>query len=159
MAHVYLVLTFLMLSLIWRSNFHSAAQKREDELLFFNVAQGRMLAPLSTMKYRKGGPAMVTLVTNITADIDNLQMAVKSLEFIEGDDPKRPAPILVFNEGDLSGEQVKQIVTSTHRPVAFPIVNLSTFPKGFRFEDGPEFSVKNRKPWGYYQMIRFWVTG
>lgn len=136
----------------------------EDELLFFNVLKNKPLAPLSAVKYRKNGPVIATLVTNRTKDIYDLRIALQSLIFLEGEDkdPEHPAPILVFNEGDLSGKQVEYIVSSTYRPVAFPIVDLTTFPKGFesKMEDGgPEFYVKDRKPWGYYQMIRFWVTG
>lgn len=136
----------------------------QDELLFFNVLKNKALAPLSAVQYQKNGPAIATLVTNRTKDIYDLRIALQSLIFLEGEDedPAHPAPVLIFNEGDLTGKQVEYIVSSTYRPVAFPIVNLSTFPKGFQSkmdDGGPEFYVKDRKPWGYYQMIRFWITG
>ena len=164
MAHFYILGSFMLAAMSLRTTSLLMNNNYGDELLFFNVRRRKplSLAPLSSARYKKNGPVIATLVTNSTKDTDELRLSLQSLMFLQGDDPDHPAPVLVFNEGDLSGKQVQLIVSSTNRPVAFPIVDLTTFPPGFQSEQedgGPQYLVKNRKPWGYYQMIRFWITG
>lgn len=146
----------------------SVSQKTQlnDGLLYFNVDKKSLgtavLSHLPKSTYPKGGACISVLVTNRTKDIDEIQVALRSLAFLKGDtDKKNKAPVLVFNEGNLSPLQVQSIVTSTDRPVAFPLVDFSKFPSNFDpFKDEPDFLVKGRvNKWGYYQMIRFWVTG
>lgn len=123
--------------------------------------------PIEATHHPKKGPVIACLVTNRQKDIDELQVALRSLAFLNGDDPEFPAPVLVFNEGDLSDEQTQSIVQSTSRPVAFPLVDFTTFPAGFDPDAADssnttgvkKFRVQGRSEWGYYQMIRFWVTG
>lgn len=183
---------------------HTMITRKNDELFFFNIhhikhlqhqlkshphqngiqypfqsnakfqQKQQHLAPLSAVNYPVGGPVIATLVTNTTKDVEDLQSAIRSLVFLKGDDLSHPAPILVFNEGNLSPVQVQLLVTAASsvsednnmlylpRPIAFPIVNFEEFPSKFPKEEiaanNPQFKVKNRKPWGYYQMIRFWVS-
>lgn len=118
--------------------------------------------PLTYEHHPAGGPAISILVTNREKDISELRTALRSLAFLQGDlDPDHKAPILIFNEGDLSPEQIESIVTSCpDRPIAFPTVDFTEFPPGYNGEqEGTKFQVKGRKEWGYYHMIRFWVTG
>eukprot|EP00586_Coscinodiscus_wailesii_P018405 CAMPEP_0172495188 /NCGR_PEP_ID=MMETSP1066-20121228/64211_1 /TAXON_ID=671091 /ORGANISM="Coscinodiscus wailesii, Strain CCMP2513" /LENGTH=405 /DNA_ID=CAMNT_0013266701 /DNA_START=56 /DNA_END=1273 /DNA_ORIENTATION=+ len=122
--------------------------------------------PLEAAGLPKKGPVIAALVTNRQKDIDELQVALKSLAFLQGDDPEYPAPVLVFNEGDLSEEQTQSLVDSTTRPMAFPLVDFTIFPPGFdpngdtsNSTGVKKFRVKDRSEWGYYQMIRFWITG
>ena len=144
------------------SNFQLGATK--DKTLYFNTGpgvEGKAL-PLPKSVYPDGGAAICMLVSNNDKDTEDIQVALASLEFLRGD-ADLPSPVLVFNEGDLSMEQMEAIVSSTRRPIAFPTVDLSSFPTGFNPEEydttgQPHFDVANRKPWGYYQMIRFFVT-
>lgn len=139
--------------------------RKENDLLYFNSDPKSIgkaeLSLLNSKFYHPGGPCIATLVTEEDKDVEELQTALKSLAFLNGDkNPAHPAPVLVFNEGNLNSEQVKAIVQSTTRPIAFPLVDFVSFPQGFDPDnESPEFIVKGRKTWGYYQMIRFWVTG
>lgn len=112
-------------------------------------------------EYRNGGPCIAILVTNKDKDIEELQVALKSLEFLSGDDKLKPTPVLIFNEGNLTPEQRKTIGDAADkRPIAFPEVDFSTFPVGFDPDsEDIAFHVKDRSDWGYYHMIRFWVSG
>jgi len=103
---------------------------------------------------------IATLVSKKLQDIEELQTALKSLEFLQGDkNPDALAPVLVFNEGDIGDDAIKFIVASTNRPVAFPRVNFKKFPEGFVVDnEKAPFPVAGREPWGYVQMIRFWTT-
>jgi len=106
--------------------------------------------------------AIVTLVTNATDEVEKLCTALKSLTFLRGDVPGFPAPVLVFNEGDLSPEQLQSLVGCSvdDRALAFPTVDFGSFPEGFDpEEEEPLFRVEGRSKWGYYQMIRFWISG
>mmetsp|Transcript_13126 Transcript_13126/g.16579 ORF Transcript_13126/g.16579 Transcript_13126/m.16579 type:complete len:331 (+) Transcript_13126:193-1185(+) len=110
--------------------------------------------------YPDQGPVIAVLVSSRPQDVEELTTALRSLVFLKGDDPDFPAPVLVFNEGDLSEEQVQSIKASTTRPMAFPNVDFSVFPSGWNHEtESRMFRVKGRQEWGYYQMIRFWITG
>lgn len=112
--------------------------------------------------YPEGGPVIALLVASRPQDIDEACLALRSLVFLKGDNPNFPAPVLLFNEGDLSREQVNALRQSTNRPVAFPLVDFSNenFPKGWNHQiETKMFRVKDRNNWGYYHMIRFWVTG
>ena len=129
--------------------------------IYYNLGSASPI-PLSYEDYPEGGPVISILVTNRQKDVDELTTALKSLAFLKGDlDPDHKAPVLCFNEGDLSEEQINQIVSSCRdRPIAFPLVDFTEFPPGFNPEvEETKFKVKGRKEWGYYHMIRFWVTG
>lgn len=125
-----------------------------------------------------GGPAIAVLSTNSERDISELCLALKSLRYLEGEDKSKKAPVLVFNEGDLSASQIEFIQNCAVVPnesleekriVAFPYVSLNAyFPKGFDpeqewedFQKGPNYfmSLEGRQRWSYAQMIRFWTTG
>ena len=110
--------------------------------------------------YPGGGPVIAILLANRPQDIEELKLALRSLVFLRGDhDPEHLAPVLIFNEGDLEDVTIADLVRSTNRPIAFPVVDFFSFPPGFNPDNGaPEFVVQGRNPWGYYQMIRFWVT-
>jgi len=77
------------------------------------------------------------------------------------------APVLVFNEGDLTGAQMDHLKTCTSRPVAFPLVELDFFPDGFdeekewtAFAKWTNFRpMEGRRDWSYAQMLRFWTRG
>lgn len=149
------------------------SQETVPDLLFYNTPSHTNSAysdplPLKFSEYPPGGPAICILVTNSTKDVTELKTALKSLIFLQGDShPKYKAPILLFNEGDLSKEQKEEIIsvmTLSGRPIAFPIVDFNSFPEGFdpnNEGNGGEaqFQVRGRKQWGYYHMIRFWITG
>jgi len=142
------------------------ATEQEKGLLYFNADKSTrgtaVLSHLSSKYYPKDGPCIAVLVTNRTKDVEELQVALTSLAFLKGDaNPDYKAPVLVFNEGNLTPLQVQTIVKATDRPVAFPLVDFTIFPNDFDpASDEPDFIVKGRlNKWGYYQMIRFWVTG
>lgn len=116
---------------------------------------------LSSVTYPKGGPVIVFLTTNTTKDIDDTQTALKSLIFLNGDnDPNHLAPVLIFNEGNINDAQKLKLTQSTNRPISFPVVDFNELPGGLDIEkDGMKFKVQGREnPWGYHQMIRFWIT-
>uniref|UniRef100_A0A6S9A8V6 Nucleotide-diphospho-sugar transferase domain-containing protein n=2 Tax=Ditylum brightwellii TaxID=49249 RepID=A0A6S9A8V6_9STRA len=150
----------------------------KDKTLYYNtngpsvdLTSGKLASPqpMSRIAYPDNGSVIATLCTNKDSDVANLRSALKSLAFLRGDQSTDPyskllkTPVLVFNEGDLNPAQIKSIVESTDRPVAFPLVDFQSFPNGFNPElefakSAPMFEVSGRSPWGYYQMIRFWVT-
>lgn len=138
-------------------------------LVYYNVgnknadpSSSSLPGPISYHDYPPGGAAIAILVTNRTKDVDELVTGLRSLAFLQGDsDPHHKAPVLCFHEGDLTTHQKTRIAASTDRPVAFPTVDFTEFPDGFdpNKHGDTDFKVKGRKTWGYYQMIRFWVTG
>lgn len=114
--------------------------------------------PLKETSHPGGGPVIATLLPNREKDIEELCIALRSLVLLKGD-RGHVAPVLVFQEGDISDEQKYFIVSCTDRLIAFPYVDFKQFPDGFDFKvDGDKFQVKGRSEWGYYQMIRFWLT-
>ena len=132
----------------------------DDNLEYHNLKEDGSLEPILSV-CKEGGPVIATLVPKNSKDIDELKRALKSLKFLKGDtDPKLKAPVLIFNENNLSDDIKKDLATFTDRPVAFPIVDFSIFPTGFDPKNETvDFQVKGRDEWGYYQMMRFWVTG
>lgn len=164
-ATLVLVAIVVLIGSLWNEELASitSLQKR-DNTKYFNAKTSdgiRGLAPISLNYYPKGGPVIAVLVTNLESDINDLTLALSSLVFLQGDDPKFPTPVLIFNEGDLSTEQIHRIIESTNRPIAFPIVtDFEEFPEGFVASSDPIF-VKmgsQRKKWGYYHMIKFWTN-
>ena len=131
-------------------------------LPFYNINEDKEktgFLPLD--KYPDGeGPVIAALVSSRPSDIEDLQVALKSLAFLKGDkDREALAPVLIFNEGDLTKDSIRDIVASTDRPIGFPKVNFNSFPKGFDpNEESAPFPVRGREKWGYMQMIRFWTT-
>lgn len=119
-------------------------------------------AALTSVSYPKGGAAIAILISNSTKDVNDLRIALKSLVFLRGDlDKEHPSPVLIFHDGDLSTIQRKEIVSSSVRPVSFPVIDFEQFPDGLNLddEDIQKFRVEGRdNPWGYQQMIRFWIT-
>ena len=116
---------------------------------------------LPTEYYPVGeGSVIAMLAANRPKDIEEAQTALKSLVFLKGDkNPEHLAPVLVFNEGDLAPEDLEAMIMSTNRPIGFPVINFNSFPPGFDpNQEQAEFVVQGRKSWGYYQMIRFWIT-
>jgi len=136
----------------------------KDDLRFYNTRRNLLTSDetssLSFAGYEQGGPCIAILVTNKEKDIAELQIAMKSLEFLTSDNKEKPTPVLIFNEGNLAPEQKKGIRDITKRPVAFPEVDFTNFPQGFDpNNEDVKFHVKDRADWGYYHMIRFWVSG
>lgn len=132
----------------------------------------------------QGGPAVAVLTTRHEKDVEELCLALRSLRFLRGDGTANHddheedsttspsvhrAPVLVFNEGDLTPAQMEYVDSCTDRTVAFPFVELNAFfPKGFdpeaeweTFAKGEHYfkSLPGRARWSYAQMIRFWTTG
>lgn len=140
--------------------YHDMIQKiKDNDLQYYNLKDDGSTAPILSV-YKEGGPVIATLVPNNAKDIDELKRALKSLKFLKGDkDPNQKAPVLIFNENNLNEEAKKDLASYTDRPVAFPIVDFSIFPEGFNpNNETVDFQVKGRAEWGYYQMIRFWIT-
>ena len=129
---------------------------------YYNLDKSNIIAKrsLPIKFYPVGGPVIAILLANRPQDIEEVKLALRSLVFLRGDsDPEHLAPVLIFNEGDLQENIIEDIVRSTNRPIAFPFVDFHSFPPGFKAEnEKPEFVVQGRNPWGYYQMIRFWLT-
>jgi len=141
--------------------YHIMLQSIKDKSLeYYNLKEDGSLAPILSV-YKEGGPVIATLVPNNEKDIEELKRALKSLKFLKGDtDPKMKAPVLIFHENNLSDDTKKELAEFTDRPVAFPIVDFSVFPDGFDpHNETVDFQVRGRDEWGYYQMIRFWVSG
>jgi len=131
-----------------------------DNALTYYNARGRRLRNKFPASYPKNGPVISILVASRQKDVDEACLALQSLVFLGGDSKEHPAPVLMFNEGDLSEEQTAFIIGCTTRPIAFPLVNFTSFPEGWDHEvSAKKFLVGGRNEWGYYQMIRFWVTG
>jgi len=130
-----------------------------NALTYYN-ARGRSLRNKFPADYPKNGPVIAILVAARQKDVDEVCVALQSLVFLQGDDDRHPTPILIFNEGDLSDEQIAFIIGCTSRPIAFPLVDFTSFPETWNHETSSRmFRVDGRKEWGYYQMIRFWITG
>ena len=108
----------------------------------------------------ENGPVIAVLLANRVNDIEDLCLALRSLVLLKGDKNKEHlAPILVFQEGDISIKAKQYLVHCTDRLIAFPFVDFTSFPPGFDMTvEGSRFQVKGRSEWGYYQMIRFWLT-
>ena len=126
-----------------------------NALTYYN-ARGRSLRNKFPADYPKNGPVIAILVAARQKDVDEVCVALQSLVFLQGDDDRHPTPILIFNEGDLSDEQIAFIIGCTSRPIAFPLVDFTSFPETWNHETSSRmFRVDGRKEWGYYQMIRF----
>lgn len=126
-----------------------------ESLEYFNVKDKSFL-----LEYPSNGPVIAILLATREEDLKDICVALKSLVFLGGDDPKHPAPVLIFNEGDVSIDQKVAITSCTKRPVAYPLVNFTSFPDGFDGNvESKMFRVGGRKEWGYYHMVRFWITG
>lgn len=120
---------------------------------------------------RTGGAAIAVLVPSIEEDVENCCVALRSLRFLQGDRDRLPwdkAPVLLFNEGDLSKEQMTRLERCTDRTVAFPIARLKeAYPDGFgdATEEWASFLETHRvsgvgtRPgrFGYAHMISFWT--
>jgi len=127
-------------------------------LTYFNARGRRLRNKLAD--YPKNGPVVAILVASRQKDVDEVCVALQSLVFLQGDDKEHPTPVLIFNEGDLGDDQISFIIGCTSRPIAFPLVDFTSFPEAWDHETSTKmFRVDGRKEWGYYQMIRFWVTG
>lgn len=118
---------------------------------------------LNTTTYPKDRAVIAMLTTNTTKDVDDAKTALKSLDFLHGDvDSDKPAPVLIFHEGNLNETQKHDLIKSCPRPISFPIVNFTDYPEGLDLSlegMGKKFVVEGREnPWGYHQMIRFWIT-
>ncbi len=143
---------------------------KTDTTVYYHITDDDKAVSLPKNDYPYGtGSAICILVSSRQQDVEDVQVALRSLVFLKGegrDNEQQPiplAPVLIFHEGDLSPEQIKVIRDATNRPIAFPVIDLSVFPSGFDPEGPlenapPGFEVANRRPWGYYQMIRFWIT-
>ena len=88
--------------------------EEEKGLLYFNAdINTRGTAVLSHLPhkfYPKDSPCIAVLVTNRTKDVEELQVGLSSLAFLKGDkDPNYKAPVLVFNEGNLTPLQVQTV--------------------------------------------------
>jgi len=117
-----------------------------------------------------GGAAIAILVPAFDADVANCCIALKSLKFLKGDQdylPKDKAPVLLFNEGFLTLNQMNFLSGCTDRTVAFPVVNMEKqFPVGFgdvkeewkKFLDEYDIAGLGRPPhFSYANMIAFWT--
>jgi len=111
-------------------------------------------------KHPEKGPVIAVLLANREKDIEELCLVLRSLVLLKGDkDKEHLAPVLVFQEGDISDTAKQFLVRCTNRLIAFPYVNFTAFPADFDMKiEGERFEIKGRSQWGYYQMIRFWVT-
>ena len=124
---------------------------------YFNLDKSNPLTKelLPLQHYAEGkGPVIALLLKNRSEDIEKVQVVLRSLLFLKGDlDPEHLAPVLIFNEGDLHYQSIEILVRSTDRPIAFPVVDIHSFPSGFQ----PEKERANDL-WDNQQRIRFWMT-
>ena len=164
-------------------SFPSKLFGKTDKTLYYHITDDDKAVSLPKNDYPYGtGSAICILVSSRQQDVEDVQVALRSLAFLKGEQRNNDktqkqqqqqqqqqqlsiplAPVLIFHEGDLTPEQIKVIRDATNRPIAFPVIDLSVFPNGFDPEGPvqnapPGFEVANRRPWGYYQMIRFWIT-
>lgn len=98
---------------------------------------------------------IATLVSNDDEDIDDLRIALKSLNNLNLDSKTK---IIIFYESDLTMSHTNKITKSlpSHH-IDFEYINFQTFPEQFN----PSVEDSNwhkRSKWGYHQMIRFWIT-
>ena len=110
------------------------------------------------------GPAIVSLVASRPSDIHNVALMASSLRHLQ--DASHPAPLLIFHEADFPEDakskiqQAAQVAGGSLRPVEFHLLDFTSpaaFPAGFS-EAGIKPSGSKRSPWGYHQMMRFWMT-
>lgn len=151
------------------SSLKNKKEKANKEDLFaledyFQISNDGKIVDMKDVYYPKGGAAICILTTNTDKDIGDLKLALRSLIFLRRDaSSEYKAPVLIFNEGDLSEKQKNDLIQSlsnSPRPISFPIVDFKDYPDGFTPETmGVKFVVKGRpNPWGYHQMIRFWIS-
>lgn len=101
------------------------------------------------------GAALATLISNSTGDVFYMRRALSSVDQYLQDDLS--APLLIFNEGNLSDEQKSLIQSCSTREIKFPEVSFDDFPDGFD-PVSEEPNWHKRSKWGYQQMCRFWMT-
>lgn len=106
-------------------------------------------------------PGIAMLISSHENDVQMTIEMFKSLDQYVVEQSKA-APILLFNEGDLSPLQKDVLQNATARTLFFPVVDpfddpLSSFPDGFDPVNETSLFAKRSK-WGYQQMCRFWIT-
>ena len=109
-----------------------------------------------TKEINTKGPAIAMLISKKQRDVNYVMNALKSIDVNMPQD-NMTTPVLLFNEGNLKKEQKQSILSTTNRPIHFPIVDFQQFPEGFNPET-EESNWKKRTKWGYQQMCRFWIT-
>lgn len=129
-----------------------------NELLYYNRKGFNVGEAGPLIDYSEGGPVIAFLTSNLENEIEGLKRALQTLIRLKGEDSDSPAPVLVFNEGDLTELQINSLIMSVARPIAFPLVNLDQFPEGFNLDIEPPYRVEGKKKWAVYQTIRFWVS-
>lgn len=111
--------------------------------------------------YPRNGPCIAMLMPTVEETLVNALCAtLKSLAFLQGDDKKFPAPVLVFNDGKLSGDQKKFLVSCTARPITFPLVNsLDDLPEGYSPSLSSIISHGKADERRRCNISRFWMAG
>lgn len=122
---------------------------------------GRRLSSSFLSEYPDQSPVIVTYVSNDVKVVDELCLAFKTMVYLGDDDSEHPAPLLVFNEDDITVEQKEFIVGCTESPIAFPIVDLNSFPGSWINKQtmSTSFGLEGREQWLSHQLTRFWITG
>lgn len=99
-------------------------------------------------------PCIAFLLANAAKDVHNSILAIESIDDYIKDESA--IPLLVFQEGDLSSETRKLIISaSQNREIIFPYVDFSSYPSGF----DPLGETNNiNGTWGHQQVSRFWIN-
>lgn len=143
-----------LLSLLVTLTWNALSSYFSNEMPFL-MKVGDRIKIKSMKRYPPDGPVIVTFISNSTVDFSSLKTTLKSLRYMNGDDPDFPAPILVFHEGFLTVPNQKEIAAFTNRPVAFPIVNFLELPSHFEVSR----NHANKNIWADNQIQRFWISG
>jgi len=149
------IILSLFLSLTNGRLLSETTSEQKEQLEYHNIKDKSFL-----LEYPTNGPVIAILLASREQDVKDVCVALRSLVFLGGDNPDYPAPVLIFNEGDIMDEQKTSITGCTNRPIAYPLVNFTSLPDGFDGQvESKMFRVGGRKEWGYYHMVRFWITG
>ena len=124
----------------------------DQEYYNLDSYQKNVTKKLSTKEYPVGEGTVIAILIS-KDDLDQVKVALQSLTFLQGDtNPKHPAPVLIFNEGNLTDATKEEISLCTDRPIGFPVVDFSS-PVEYSNSDHEE----HEKSWDY-KFMRFWVT-
>merc|ERR1719203_759705 len=80
----------------------------------------------------KGGSAIIILLEDHNIEqLDFLKNSLRTLPFLQGDDPDALAPVLVFceEENQLTYEDKASLASSTNRPITFPLIQQKHITK------------------------------
>ena len=127
----------------------------EQKYYNLNIRDKFSAEPLSTLDYPVGEGSVIAIFVT-PQDTDQVQVALRSLAFLQGDtDLAHLTPVLIFNEGNLSEEAIQAMTVSTNRPIGFPVVDILSESSVF---NSTQRDQQDRSVSWDYNFMRFWVS-